>query len=101
MRFTTILAISMIALAGCTSTKPTVVVDSKPILIKIPNALLQCPQVDKRNIPNYMTLTNEEAVKYIEYVTSLLRKCGVNMDAIKKYQAQAEKLILESQKSGK
>lgn len=85
MRLQWFFIIGMLVLTGCAI--PT---QTKIVVISPPPVLMNCPVVPVA--PKAETLTNQEVVNYIADLRGKLAVCGVNMQGIEKYVAQAEKI---------
>lgn len=78
--------------SSCTTTRPTVIDQSRTIVISIPEALLKCPQLKSEELPNPETLTNKEVAELIDKLYRSNRTCGINMLQIRAYQEKAKKV---------
>lgn len=95
MRNLIVLALSAIALVGCSKTVRTID-QSTFYVVKAPETLYNCPQIGDISIPNPATATNKQVAEFMKSLIKNLKVCGMNMEAIKQYTAQAEKTIAES-----
>jgi hypothetical protein len=95
MRKVLVLALLVpLTLAGCvTSKQPITLVKEVPHVIIPPDALFNCPQVKKINIPDFNTATNQEIANFIALLYKYNKICGGNMEALKKYIQQAQKKL--------
>lgn len=89
---------AMFTLSACQSTPKTTLTRDVYIPVSIPQALFNCPQVVKSQIPNPKTATNEEVAKFIALLYRYNRECGISIAKIKKYQEEAIRLIQERNK---
>jgi hypothetical protein len=76
-------------LAGC-QTGPNLIRE-KPVLVAIPQELYKCPLVTKW--PNPQTLTDVQVAKLLVLLQRHNLTCHSSMEAIKKFQDEAQKII--------
>jgi len=80
-----LLVILVVILAGCQTTKPNVVYETRTVVIEVPESLLRCPQIQKKDIPDYNNLTDQQVADFIKKYDLYLKTCGINMNKIREY----------------
>jgi hypothetical protein len=84
-----VLAVVAMVLSGCVTTK--VVTQYNTIVIDIPPALLNCPQIG--SIPSADTLTNQQVADFILKAYKYNKVCHLNMEKIKQFIDETKKVI--------
>lgn len=85
----TLTAAFMMIVAGCTTTRPPVLVP-KNVVVEIPSDLLRCARV---RYPAFDKLTDKQVARLLVQMDSIIKQCRLNMDAIKKFQDEAKRRV--------